>query len=139
MGHIYNGLYQRGIVFFGLILVGIAFGVEADFPPAGFLVAFLWLFNIMDAYRQAALINHGYATDLGLSDRPQPILKPGQGALALGVGLLGLGFLELLTHFGLWEWRWLEDHWYVIPMALGAWLVSTALRQRRGESVASDL
>ena len=34
------------------------------------LLGVVWFFNVLDAYRQAVLINYGYSQDLGLLDRP---------------------------------------------------------------------
>jgi TM2 domain-containing membrane protein YozV len=60
LGNIYNGLYLRGITFFLLIvsLIGITMRGHDLF---GMAIAFFWLFNVIDSYRQATLINYGYA------------------------------------------------------------------------------
>mgnify|MGYP006174981199 CR=1 FL=1 len=53
------------MIFFVIVfsILGILTGSDGDnapfFAPA---MAFFWLFNIIDAYRQAVLINHGYSS-----------------------------------------------------------------------------
>lgn len=129
LGHVYNGLYQRAAIFFGGFALAIVLAAETGNPLFGLLIPFIFLFSLLDSYRQAKLINLGYATDLGLSEAPQR-LRPGQGSLLLGIALLLIGALELLGRVGLWRWEWLVDYWPVPVMLLGAWLVFAALRER---------
>lgn len=129
LGHIYNGLYQRGLIFFALVAGTTTLGVATDVPPFGVVAFFFWLFCLLDAYRQARLINHGYATDLGLLEQPQR-LRPGQGGLIVGILLIAGGTLELLSRFGIWNWRWMEQLWPLILIAIGGALVWMWLRER---------
>lgn len=129
LGHIYNGLYQRGMIFFALVAGAISLGVTSEVPLFGVVAFFFWLFSLLDAYRQARLINHGYATDLGLLEQPQR-LRPGQGALAAGVALILIGALELLSRFGLWDWSWIDQLWPVVLIAVGVVLVVLWKRER---------
>ncbi|MDY7092362.1 MAG: hypothetical protein SX243_05235 [Acidobacteriota bacterium] len=138
IGHIYNGLYYRGVVFFALVSVAIVMVTLTGAPFFGFLIPFLILFNILDSYRQAKLINLGFATDLGLLDDPgRPRLRPGQGTMVAGVALILVGVLELMARFGLWEWMWLADYWPVPMILIGAWLVIAALKERSRSSAAT--
>ncbi|MCB1056567.1 MAG: hypothetical protein KDD11_13780 [Acidobacteria bacterium] len=137
LGHVYNGLYQRAITFFALFVAAIFLVTEARIEILGVAIAFLWFFNVLDSYRQATLINLGYATDLGLLDRPHR-LRPGQGALIAGATLFVLGALELLHRGGLWQWQWLAEYWPIPFMAVGAWLVVAALRERARHRGSSD-
>ena len=55
---------------------------------------------MIDTYRQAVLINYGYAQDLGMLDLP-PHPKSNQGGLAAGILLTTVGvfaFLEYHRH-----------------------------------------
>src|SRR5215204_3057496 len=64
MGNIYNGLYVRGLIQF-LIVAGLMGLV--DYSENTFFVMtmiFFWAFSVLDSYRQAMLINYGYAQDL---------------------------------------------------------------------------
>ena len=126
LGHIYNGLYQRGIVLFLLAVGSIYLATEEG--VMGMVVAFVWLFNIIDAYRQASLIERGYATDLGLQDTPKP---PANGQLGLlgGAGLFIIGFLALLDYTFGYDIDRVWEFWPLGLLAAGAWLMIGAYRQ----------
>lgn len=137
LGNVYNGLYMRGLIFFVIvfsilgILVNDGGNEAAFFAPA---MAFFWLFNMIDAYRQAVLINHGYQQDLGLLDLPKRPL-PGQGGIAAGILLVLVGTYALLEQYVDIELDWLFDLWPVVAIALGAWLIWGTIRDRKRESV----
>jgi len=136
LGHIYNGLYQRGIVLFLLAVGSIYLATEEG--VMGMVVAFVWLFNIIDAYRQATLIELGLATDLGLRDAPQPP-KSGQLGLLAGAGLFVIGFLALLDHTFGYDIDRVWEFWPLGLLAAGAWLMIGAYRQwRRGRDEAGS-
>src|SRR5512135_637044 len=54
IGNIYNGLYLRGAIFFTAIacLLALGSGEDGEHSVLGFVIAFVWIFNILDAYRQ---------------------------------------------------------------------------------------
>jgi hypothetical protein len=130
MGHVYNGLYMRGLVFFLIILslIGI---VDSDGPDLfGFAIAFFWIFNMLDAYRQATLINYGYAQDLGLVDLPRHP-RASQGGLAAGVLLFFIGLFAILERYFTVRLDWLFDLWPFALVLLGGWMIWASLRDRR--------
>lgn len=136
LGHIYNGLYQRGIVLFLLAVGAIYLATEEG--VMGMVVAFVWLFNIIDAFRQASLIERGYATDLGLQDTPK---APANGQLGLlaGGGLFVIGFLALLDYTFGYDIDRVWEFWPLGLLAAGAWLMVGAYRQwRRGKDEAES-
>ena len=136
LGHIYNGLYQRGIVLFLLAVGSIYLATEEG--VMGMVVAFVWLFNIIDAYRQASLIERGYATDLGLQDTPKPPAN-GQLGLLAGAGLFIIGFLALLDYTFGYDIDRVWEFWPLGLLATGAWLMVSAYRQwRRGRDEAGS-
>ena len=128
LGHVYNGLYQRGTVFFLLFFGAITLTAESNVIFFAFCIPFVWLFNILDAYRQANLINHGYATDLGLMDVPKA--TPGLGALWAGIVLVAVGALELLRRFDLWDWDYIQKVWPAGLIVAGGWLIVSFIRNR---------
>ncbi len=136
LGHIYNGLYQRGIVLFLLAVGSIYLATEEG--VMGMVVAFVWLFNIIDAYRQATLIELGRATDLGLQDAPKPPAN-GQLGLLAGAGLFVIGFLALLDHTFGYDIDRVWEFWPLGLLAAGAWLMIGAYRQwRRNQAEANS-
>ncbi|HYO13311.1 MAG TPA: DUF5668 domain-containing protein [Thermoanaerobaculia bacterium] len=129
MGNVYNGLYLRGFTLF-LITVSLAFLAnrsEGFFAP---MAAFFWIFNILDAYRQATLINYGYAQDLGLVDLPKHP-RASQGGLAAGIILTLIGFFAVLDEYFRVDLEWVFDLWPAVLLALGIGLIWSSLRDRR--------
>ncbi|HEV8578691.1 MAG TPA: hypothetical protein VGX68_06365 [Thermoanaerobaculia bacterium] len=129
MGNVYNGLYMRGVTFFLLILclAGIA---DKGHDLFGFAVAFFWIFNVIDAYRQATLINYGYAQDLGLVDLPRHP-RASQGGVAAGILLFVIGLVALLERYFDVRLDWVFDLWPFGLVLLGSWMIWASLRERR--------
>ena len=127
LGNLYNGLYLRGVTFFLIVLSLIRLTDEHGL--FGFALAFFWLFNMIDAYRQATLINWGVAQDLGLKDAPA---RPAgaQAGLAAGFILFAIGLIALLERYVAIDIDWVFELWPVALMLIGAWIVVGALRER---------
>lgn len=134
IGNIYNGLYMRGLIFFLIVfsLLGIA-NSRHGHELFGMAAAFFWLFNVIDAYRQATLINYGYAQDLGLLDRPQ-VPRTGQGGLVAGILISLVGVASLLDRYTILDYDWLFQLWPFALVAIGAWLIVASFRDRQRAS-----
>lgn len=137
LGNIYNGLYLRGVAFFVAFASCIGMLDNDGGPFFGLALAFTYIFNIVDAVRQASLINMGLSADPSASYRPTPLTAGGGTALA-GVVLFGIGLIALLERWFHIDMTWLADAWPVVPMALGLWLVILAWRDRPKTSPSSD-
>ncbi|HYU32003.1 MAG TPA: DUF5668 domain-containing protein [Thermoanaerobaculia bacterium] len=132
LGNVYNGLYIRGLIFFliPITMIGIIVRNAESAVFFGPAIAFFMFFNIIDAYRQAVLINYGYQQDLGISDIPQRP-RPGQGGIAAGVILVLIGTYALLEQYVTIDLDWLFDLWPLVAIALGGWLIWGTLRDRK--------
>ncbi len=131
IGNIYNGLYMRGLAFFLICTSMIVLTAESNGHPFfGLGIAFSWIFNVVDAYRQATLINHGYAQDLGIDEPPK--MSSGQGGAVVGAIMFLIGAFALWdNYFGPIDLDWLVDLWPVFLMAIGAWLIFDTMRDRQ--------
>jgi hypothetical protein len=136
LGNVYNGLYLRGLIFFLIIfsMIGIVVKDGDNAPFFGPAIAFFWLLNLVDAYRQAVLINYGYQQDLGILDLPKRP-RAGQGGMAAGIILVLIGTYALLEQYVRIDLDWLFDLWPVVAIALGGWLIWGTIRDRKKESV----
>jgi|WetSurMetagenome_2_1015567.scaffolds.fasta_scaffold58294_2 hypothetical protein len=118
LGHLYLGLYQRGVAFF------LAFAASiwmADHGDLGILIPFVWFFNVIDAYRQANLINQASATGV----MPEPLQLPkSRGSLGFGVFLLLLGLLLLYNQFYPLDLTFLVDWWPMLLVLAGAYMLA---------------
>ena len=138
IGNLYNGLYMRGLAFF-LICASMVFLVaEEPGPLFGMAIPFFWIFNMVDAYRQATLINHGYGTDLGV-DEPPKLASASQGGMMVGVILFLIGTVALLEQLNLRiNLDWLVDLWPIFLMAIGGWLIFDTMRDKARKAAEAD-
>jgi hypothetical protein len=134
LGNVYNGLYLRGVTFFLICfgLIGLAGGARVEERVLLiFSAIFVWFFNIFDAYRQATLINYGYSPDDELPVRPR-ISAGASGGLLAGVVVFAIGLIGLLRDYLDVDLTWLVDHWYILFMVFGGYMiVKTVLEKRR--------
>ena len=133
VGQVYTGYYVRGFVMAASFLFLLLFAANAPRymePIPGFAVFFLWLFNVIDSGRMAALYNHALA---GTSEIqvPEDFRMPSMGGSVGGGALLVLfGLLALSnTLFGL-SLEWLEYWWPIFPIGLGGYLVVRGVLDR---------
>lgn len=129
LGNVYNGLYLRGLIQF-LIVAGLMGLVDhVDTPFFVMTMIFFWAFSVLDAYRQAVLINYGYAQDLGLTDRPgRP--RAGQGGLIAGIILTLLGIVATVEQYIDIDLQWLYELWPILLVGVGIWLIVASVRER---------
>lgn len=136
LGQVYVGYYRQGFVHIGAIaaMIGLLASNtldEAMAPPIGFLLAFVWLYNIIDAARRASLYNQALV-GLHPMELPDDVKAPQTiGSFGGGVALIVIGLVLFSnTMFG-WSLRWLSDWWPMALVAAGAWLVYEDWRTRR--------
>ena len=91
LGSVYNGSYARGVAFFLSVVGCMHMADRGGSDLWGFGIAFVWLFNIIDAYREARLIRAGLASDVA-AERQRPATSPVEG--------IGLGRAALLGRPG---------------------------------------
>lgn len=129
LGNLYNGLYIRALVQFLIVasLINIAGRSEGALIPMS--VVFFWGFAVLDAYRQALLINYGYSQDLGLLDLPQRP-RAGMAGMAAGVILTLIGIVAFLDQYVQISLDWLYDLWPLLLVGIGLWLIVASIRDR---------
>lgn len=131
LGHVYVGIYQRAMIIF-VVWVGIfSSTVGAEGGELGVLVpmtVFTWLFNIFDAYRQATLAMWGEPEEIpNLRER-------GKSGLTFGIALFVIGLYGLLRKYFEIDLSILLDHWYLVVMAAGGWLIWQAWSASSGSA-----
>ncbi len=133
LGQVYIGYYQRGLIFAAsMLLLGMAAATASgDIGPVfGFSMFFLWLFNLVDAGRMAALYNHAAAGSDGF-ELPEDFAVPGVGGSIAGGALLAVFGLISFSNTALgFELDWLEVWWPVLPIGLGLYLIVRGVQER---------
>lgn len=130
LGQVYLGRYQAGfvnILVVASLMVLLNQNVSSLEPLLGLFLAFFWMFNIVDAGRQAHAWNQALLRmeALGAEAPQQDRMAP----LFTGIGLISLGLLTLVHRvFGLsldWVVRW----WPALLVAAGVALIWQSLRR----------
>jgi len=125
LGNIYIGHYMRGFSIAAAMAVVILIAAESRDPIApifGMVAFFIWLFNIIDAGRMAALYNHAMA-GREVMELPEDFKFPRMGGSIVGGAiLLVIGLIAISnTLFGI-SLDWIETWWPVFPIVLGGYL-----------------
>jgi hypothetical protein len=135
LGQIYVGYYRTGFTLAIAVATIIALlnsnAVGGAEPFFGFLLAFTWLYNVIDAGRRAALFNQALLGGVPVQ-MPEDIAIFGKsGNVVSGVFLLLFGFLMLLqTRFHI-SLRWFAEWWPLAPIALGLYLLYQARQEQQ--------
>jgi len=147
LGNIYIGHYVRGFTVAATMAVIILIAAESREPIAaifGMSAFFVWLFNIIDAGRMAALYNHAMA-GRDIMELPEDFKFPKMGGSIVGGAiLLVVGVVAISnTMFGI-SLDWVESWWPVLPIVLGAYLLLRGFQdyqkqQQSGPAAASSL
>jgi hypothetical protein len=133
LGQVYVGYYQRG--FLHAFAVASAFlilnsGMHGIEPFLGPLLAFFWLYNIIDAGRRAAHYNRAAAGEEAF-EMPKDFSMPGiQGSIFGGLLLIAVGGIFLShTVWGI-PLDWVENWWPLAPILFGVYLIGKSVADR---------
>ena len=141
VGQLYIGYYVRGFVIAAVFFVTVAAAASSREPlgPALTMVAlFLWVFNLIDAGRMAALYNHA-AAGTEVVELPEDFKLPKMGGSIIGGGLLLVfgGIALSNTAFG-YSLDWVDVWWPVFPLALGVYLFARGIMDYMAERPSVD-
>lgn len=133
LGHVYLGLYQRGIGFFTAFFAAVWLADHADAP--GIIAAFVFFFAMFDAHRMAVTLVAAPGPTPG-----GPLQGEGttRGNLTLGVVLLLTGSLLLYANFYPLDLSFLADWWPLGLILFGLWLVVRDIRSKAENRRAGD-
>jgi TM2 domain-containing membrane protein YozV len=126
VGQLYIGYYMRGIATAAAFVLAVMMGAlvgQALIELSVMSAIFIWVFNLIDAGRMAALYNHA-AVGSGVVEMPEDFKLPAIGGSILGgVALLLFGGIALSNTAFDYSLQWLEDWWPAFPLALGLYLL----------------
>ncbi len=124
LGQTYVGYYQLGFMYvliMAMCITVLSLGILGPF--VGPLLAFFWIFNLIDANRRA---NHYNRALEGMNDSntPPDFEMPNfRGSRPFGLILMVLGILIFLDlNFGI-SMEWIENWWPMGLVGFGGWLI----------------
>lgn len=115
-GHVYLGQASKGFMLIVLFACAIQLAGEAAF--FGVMIAFIWLYGVIDAYRSAQ--EHNLLVETG---RSPP--KPAAFAFTRwwGFVLIGLGTVFFVDNFGWLDIEWIWNFWPLGLIGLGVFIL----------------
>jgi TM2 domain-containing membrane protein YozV len=125
LGQVYNGQPAKALVFFFAWVGSIYATVEINPLPFAFLIPFTYLYNLVDAWRSAALINVRAEGGVAPAEEPTP------ESPAWGISLVVLGSILLFHNLGWLQLAWLQRFWPALLIAAGIAFIYASLEKRK--------
>jgi hypothetical protein len=126
-GQIYNGQLAKALFIFFAFAGSIYGAIEAGPMPFALLIPFVIFFNLIDAYRSAAVINERAA-----GGAPPPEEETMESPL-WGGSLAVLGLLLLLNNMGWLRLAALARYWPLVLVVAGGIFLYQSLNRRRND------
>jgi TM2 domain-containing membrane protein YozV len=126
IGQIYNGHAGKAFAFFGSWVASIYATATIDPMPFAFLIGFVYLYNLIDAYKSAVAINAralgGLVDEEGADDAESPVW---------GGTLIAIGLVLLLHNLGWLDLSRLQRYWPVLLIVMGGYLLYGSFQKRK--------
>lgn len=137
LGHLYLGLYRRGIVFFAAWALSLGLS-NSHHGTLGVIIPFIWFFTVIDAFRCAQAINLGHTTAGVPRELASPVALRASN-LGFGVLLLLSGAVLLYNQFYPLDLAFLEDWWPLAIVLFGAYVIAKHLWDERERRAVSEV
>src|SRR5512134_1498984 len=118
LGQVYNGQIARAFVFFFAWVGSIYLTASGHEFPFAFVIPFVYLYNLIDAWKGASAINARF-----LGGRTEPEEEPGVESPVWGGTLALFGVLILFNNLGWLDLDRLARWWPILLIAVGAYFV----------------
>jgi hypothetical protein len=125
LGQIYNGQPAKALVFFLAWAGSIAAASEGQAMPFALFIPFIYLYNMIDAWRSACQINARAAGGIPVPE------EGGAESPAWGGALVVLGLVLLGKNLGLLDLAAVARYWPVLLIGAGAALLLGSLRRQK--------
>jgi len=130
LGQVYNGQIARAFVFFFGFVGAIYLTASGHEFPFAFMIPFVYLFNMIDAWKGATAINTRF-----LGGKAESVDLDAVESPAWGASLVGIGLLVLLSNLGWLDLDRLARWWPLVLIAVGSWFLYGSFQKKKaGES-----
>jgi len=126
LGQVYNGRIARAFVFFFAWVGSIYLTATGHEFPFAFMIPFVYLFNIIDAWKGANAANARFLGGRSEPDEQLEIESP-----VWGGSLVLFGVLILFNNLGWLDLARLERWWPLLLIAIGGYFVYASLEARK--------
>jgi hypothetical protein len=133
LGQVYNGRMARAFLFFFAFVGSIYLTSHGQEFPFAFAIPFVYLWNMIDAWKGAAAINARFLGGKADVDEAEAIESPVWGAsLAL------FGVLILFNNLGWLDLERLARWWPLLLIAVGAYFVYASVQKKKAAETADE-
>jgi TM2 domain-containing membrane protein YozV len=133
LGQVYNGQIARAFVFFFAFVGSIYLTASGHEFPFAFVIPFVYLFNMIDAWKGASLINARFLGGKGEVAEDSGVESPAWGATLVGIGLL-----VLFNNLGWLDLDRLARWWPLVLILAGVWLVYASIQKKKASESADE-
>jgi hypothetical protein len=133
LGQVYNGRIARAFVFFFAWVGSIFLTASGHEFPFAFLIPFVYLFNIIDAWKGATAANARFLGGRNEAEEQPEIESP-----VWGGSLVLLGVLILLSNLGWLDIDRLARWWPLLLIAVGGYFVYNSLEARKASGGSAE-
>jgi TM2 domain-containing membrane protein YozV len=131
LGQVYNGQIARAFAFFFSWVGSIYLTATGHEFPFAFVIPFVYLYNIIDAWKGATAINQRF-----LGGRGEAEIEPGVESPVWGALLALFGVLILLNNLGWLDLERLARWWPILLIAVGGWFVFESVQKKKAAEAA---
>jgi TM2 domain-containing membrane protein YozV len=128
LGQVYNGQIARAFAFF-FAWVGSIYLVtlgEAYVFPFAFLIPFIYLYNMIDAWKGASALNQRFLGGRSEREEGVSIESPVWGGI-----LVVFGVLILLSNLGWLDFASLAKWWPLLLIGVGVWFLYASIMKKK--------
>jgi TM2 domain-containing membrane protein YozV len=126
LGQVYNGQIARAFAFFFAWVGSIYLTSTGHEFPFAFMIPFVYLYNMIDAWKAATAINQRF-----LGGRAEPEEDAAMESPIWGGILAVFGVLILFNNLGWLDLDRLARWWPILLILVGVWFVYASLQKRK--------
>jgi TM2 domain-containing membrane protein YozV len=134
LGQVYNGQIARAFVFFFGFVGSIYLAASGHEFPFAFLIPFVYLFNMIDAWKGATAINQRF---LG-GESQQDAIEDAVESPLWGASLVAIGLLVLMSNMGWLDLDRLAQWWPLLLIAVGGYFLYGSIQSKKAERATDE-
>ncbi len=133
LGQVYAGQIARAFVFLFGFVGSIYLTAQGHAFPFAFLIPFVFLYNMIDAWKGSTAINRRYLGGESEETDEETIESPIWGGTLVAIGLL-----VLLNNMGWLDLDRLARWWPLLLIAVGGYFIYGSILKKKAEETADE-
>ncbi len=134
LGQVYNGQIARAFVFFFAWVGSIYLTASGHEFPFAFVIPFVYLFNIIDAWKGSTAINRRFLGGEGEKVEGEDAVE----SPLWGGSLVAIGAVVLMSNMGWLDLDRLARWWPLLLIAVGGYFIYGSIQKKKAEDTADE-